>query len=229
MTITELEYRLTSLLQRDDVTDYLRQAINLGQHEMQITHQFRGQEAHTTLTFASTDVDGVAVPNDYLRARSLWYLGDDGSRIGQIMASTEGEHHRLQNEDRQTNVGVYSNRYAMTSDNVLQRWWEEEMKIHLLFLPAAGEDIDVRLDYYKLLADLTDLNTSNHFSDLYPETLILAAAWRGSVSLWEDERASQFHQDYLNSLGMAIQTDKRLKQGGAYRVYRPPLPISRRR
>lgn len=223
MTYTELQTHITSyFLRRTDVSALVPVAIQRAHHQVQMDGEWRCCEAHDTLSFTSTSSDGVAVPADYRSAVGLFLLDDDGNTVGEIQSATEAQVKKFKIEKYQDNT-------ITTTAAFHNRWWEEELKINLLFLPATGETISTRLEYFKRLPDYSDSVTSDHFSVYYWPLLVECALWLGSTSLWEDDRAADFERRYRLELAKAQAQDKKFKAGGTAGVYRPPLPGTGRR
>jgi hypothetical protein len=226
MTLDELkEYLAKSILRRPELYDdddvILSTAIQIGHKQVQIDGDFRCMEEHCDIHYPANGTDGVEIPDpNYKKSRFLWAVSSDGVKTP-IMASSEDAVNNMEMQASQSGQSAY-----FTPDLVHQRWYEREMKIYLLFPPS--ERTKLTLGYYKYLPSPTQDEDEDYLMRHLWLMIVNAAAWQGSINLWQDDRADKFLSIYTALRNQAIQSEKVAKQGGAYRVYRPPSARGRK-
>jgi hypothetical protein len=187
-------------------------AILLGQNQLQMDGDFRCMEKHVSaLDYAAGAVDGVSPGTDYKSPRAVWIESTvAGPPIvttlqGPLLKVTEGEALEIRaTAFRQRGLTTLPAEYC-------DRWFERERKVCLLQPPAAG--IKLRVDYYCVLPAYAVDGSTDYFSEFLWPVLLYAAAWLGSTSLWEDDRAAQFQSSYIALLARAIAKDQQIKSG----------------
>jgi hypothetical protein len=192
-------------------------AILMGQNQLMMDGNFRCMEAHIdTLVYPANTINGVTVAADYKCPRYVFIM-TDGKPTGPLQPATEDQVNQISGTAmRQRNIT------DLSTGHYYQRWYEREQKICLMIPP--GNDTTLRVDYYKILPAYDDPADTDYFSaNLWP-VLLQAAAWIGSMSLWQDDRAATFATTYATLLQAAIAKDAEIKQGGVAESYSPPLP-----
>ena len=238
------EHLAKRILRRDDINadpELYALAINAGHTQLMMDGDFRCMETHTSIVYPNaTDLYGIAMPLVYSagppvtlsckRIRNVWntsgvtFAGNTptGTPVATtpIIPSTEDESNNIRNIANQTR------QITPTSTNYQQRWYEKQQQICLLYPPAAttpATAVSLIADYYGILPDYAIATDSDYFSQQYYMALLMCAAWVGSTSLWEDDRAGRFQADYQKLLIQAITIDARIKQGGASREIVAPV------
>ena len=223
-------YLANYILRRPDLNaqpELLKLAVNVGHRQLQNDGDFRCMEAHTPIVYQNaTSPYGIAMPAysagppavlPCKRLRNVWnttgttftvspaYIGTP-IPTSPIIPATESEVNNLANIAQQTRGIIPS---AATNT---QRWFEKELQVCLFYPPAT--DSVLMVDYYGFLPDYVNPTDLDWFSENVWLCLLYCAAWQGSISLFEDQRAQSFMGIYQSLLTTAISNDKMIKQGG---------------
>lgn len=206
------------ILRRPDLNsdpELLSLAINAGHQQLQMDGDFRCMETHAIISYPANNIEGVAVGStintpsvsNYKRARAVWTVDGSNNRQSPIIPATEDEIKNIKLTAKVTR-GIDT----LPTTNYFQRWFEREQVICLMIPPTGTTSLMV--DFLQFLPDYVNPSDSDYFSNYYWLCLLYAAAWMGSISVFEDKRADDFQKTYSTLLGQAIATDKGIKQGG---------------
>lgn len=217
MTYAQLKSFLQDQILRSDTTSanstLVSAAINAGHKQLQMDGDFRCMETHATVTYTANSTYGVSVASNCKKIRNV-YL----STGALVLPSTEDDVQNIRT------LAVQARGLAAPDSSYANRWYEIESKFCLMTPPTASTSY--RVDYYQFLPDYSLDADTDYFSQNLWLCLLMASAWLGSISLWEDDRAGMFQSNYSTLLQQAIENDKFIKQGGTIRTPRVPAPAT---
>lgn len=203
-------------------------AINAGQTQLMMDGDFRCMETHKAIVYPSTTgVYGVAMPQAYAagppairackRISGVWTTTGATSADGVAITGTPVPTLPItpateSSENSKRLILAQTTAAAPNRSKQKQTWYEKETNLVLLTAPAVNAVLMV--DYYGFLKPYAlDADTDYFTSNLYM-CLMFAAAWVGSISMWEDTRQDYFEKGYRTYLSQAIASDGRFKVGG---------------
>ena len=194
---TEMAAAVESWLNRvghSDVADNVADFIAFGQRTIHYTTDLKAMEDLQTLT---VNAQSVALPADFLRVKTL--IGAEGSGTWEILGAP---HRDVMDYGRAGRPNTY--------DIIGSNFW---------FGPPPDQEYTAQLIYYKALPILSETNTTNWFTDNYPELLLTAAVVEALYFLKDDARAQVWEKKYQQHKIAILQSEARSdREGGGMRV-----------
>lgn len=170
MTYSELQTRITDLLDRSDlapvVTDFISDA------EARLNRDVRVRQI-SARTDVSVTADGHALPAD-LRVVDSWYH-DGATYFGPLETVDAGKLPELKSLYGRTGVPAF---FAVVDG--------DEKKAY--FAPEPDTTYETKLTYYRRIPALSDAAPTNWFLTAHPDIYRLAALAESAPYLREDER-----------------------------------------
>ena len=234
MTKLQLKQMIgNSLMQRPELfvsgSTVIDDALAIAHQDIQVRADFRCMEQSTlALPYTTVDINGIAAPSDFKKARFLWFIDEDtGLKRGPYMPDTEaGANLEVQHDMKKR----FGQGYRTDEGNgfypgnmIAQRWYEKNLRIVLL----ASQNVSVILDYYAYLPVPAEDSGSNYFTQNLFKLLADGTAAFAFGMLGDTDREQMYIQKYEADLTQYSGSDSESKQGGTSEVYRPPLPIER--
>jgi hypothetical protein len=210
------------ILRPDDAA----KAVKLGFEKILADANLRGMEARSAdLPYLANSLIGVTVAADYHSARYVWRKATDGTLIGPLQPTTEDE------AVGYIQTALHQSRFQRSHNHfwgVAERWYERQLKIVLLD-PPSDNSVTLVVDYWKNLPFYATNTATDYISLNFPLLLIYASAWLWLSLFSPADAGEQYKTLYEAELKKAVANDVQMKQGGQYRVFRPPLAIGGRR
>lgn len=198
--------------------------VNSAMAYLQRQHRFRGQEATTgdltyTASSGSLTLASLSI-TDFIEETAV-YLKDASQTTPSSQLTYVERIPRDEWVEKRIGRALVDQQYPQvalpgsdTINQFLYAIWDE--RIFLFPTPSTAQTLVI--DYFALLPDLSDSNTSNFFSTRYPDVLRLGALAEAYEYLHEDERALVYRQRFEQAIQRAVSDDTRLRSSGGSKV-----------
>jgi len=177
-----------------DLESRIPDFIEFGQRRIHYTCDLDAMEDATTLTISGQN---AALPADFLRVKAL--IGLQAGHTWELLGAPIRDVLAYSMEDR-------PNTYAIVGGQ-------------FYFGPPPDQAYTATLIYYKALPILSSVNTTNWFTENYPEILLAATIMEALVYLKDDARAAQWEQKFNQYKSALLRSeDRKSKDAGGMRV-----------
>ena len=186
-----LQTSIAGWIDRDDLTDRIKDFIALGESRIYRDLRIRAMEEPLSDTVAS---GVIAVPSDYRAVKSAYINGSPTSKL-----------------EWQTVDYIYSKYPNRTSTNKPKFISREGA--NFIFGPYPDSAYTVQGIYYKRLPALSDSNTTNWFTDNAPDILMWASLVESVGYTMEDERLGVWESKYVQIKNQIQKDDDKQYHG----------------
>lgn len=173
---SELQTAIANWIDRDDLTDRIKEFIALGEARIYRDLKIEAMNKGDTIAIASNG--SIALPSDYIHLRNATVLlsGGEGQALEYVTFDTLAR--KFPSSD--TGIPLYIAR--STSG--------------LTVGPLPDGTYNVTLRYYARLPALSDSNTTNWFTDNAPDILLWASLVESTAYTQDDERLPVWESKY---------------------------------
>lgn len=197
-------------------TTTCEECVNTAMRALMRTHNFRGQQVSFDTTFPA-GTDGLALPATFVKEYGVWTRNAAAADPSGALGPLDKTMRQMWIEEVDPQVlrdTVFPSVAAPGMRTPTQQYYIWALKLYLVPTPTA--DVDITIDYWSFLVDLTGAG-SNWFTTVLPDTLRMGAIAEAYRYLHEEERATAWMQLFSAGMQDAIRYDESLAMSGPVR------------